>query len=106
MEITLFYITTGDQAAASKLGHLAVDKKLAACANYYPMQSIFPWDNEMKSEAEFVLILKTIPLLKNELAEFIITHHVYEVPCVMNWNVEVNDKYGDWVKKNVMSARK
>lgn len=102
MEITLFYITNASKESASKLGHEAIEKKLAACANIFPVQSIFPWDNEMQSEDECVLILKTIPFLKNDLTTFIISRHPYEVPCIINWNVEVNDNYGDWIKQNVL----
>ena len=102
MEITLFYITNADEKLASALGHEAVEKKLAACANIFPIRSIFPWDDKMQSENEIVLILKTIPALKNALTQFIRARHTYEIPCIINWDVEVNDQYGEWIRENVL----
>jgi periplasmic divalent cation tolerance protein len=102
VRIIFFYITTPDETIAKKLGHLAVEKKLAACANIFPIQSVFPWDNQLSEENEFVLVLKTIPQLSMDLKEFISENHPYEVPCIMNWEVEVNEAYGKWVNENVL----
>ena len=101
MKITLFYITTGNKETASELGHKSIEQNLAGCANIFPIQSIFPWESELQKEEEFVLILKTIPSLANQLINFITTHHPYEIPCIMNWEVDVNEAYGDWIVKNI-----
>jgi uncharacterized protein involved in tolerance to divalent cations len=42
---------------------MAIEQQLAACANVFPMQSVFPWNGEIQQEEEFVLILKTLPSL-------------------------------------------
>ena len=101
MRITLFYITTPDEPVAKKLGHLAVETKLAACANIFPIQSVFPWDNKLNEENEFVLILKTSTSLTDKLKGFISEQHPYEVPCIISWDVDVNDAYGNWITENV-----
>ena len=101
MQITLFYITTPNEPTAKQLGHLVVEQKLAACANIFPIQSVFPWDDKLNEENEFVLILKTVPQLVHRLNVFVSEHHPYEVPCIMNWEVEVNEAYGKWITENV-----
>ena len=102
MEIALFYITTGDITTAETLGNLAIDKKLAACANIFPIQSVFPWEGTRSVEEEQVLILKTTPGNINALSNLIALHHTYQVPCIMHWIVEVNDAYGKWIEENVI----
>jgi|SRR5687768_3863189 len=101
MQLTIFYITTGDQETAERLGKLAVENKLAACANISSINSIFPWENVIQHEEEFVLILKTLPIKKSALQRLIADNHPYEVPCIVSWDVDVNEEYATWVAANV-----
>jgi len=81
---------------------MAIEKRFAACANIFPVYSIYPWEGVMQNENEFVLILKTMPFLKDRLMDFISQLHTYEVPCILNWNADVNEKYGNWIMENVL----
>ena len=98
MEITLFYIPVGTSAEAKLLGEQAIGMQLAACANIFPIDSVFQWLGEVQHEKEFVLILKTLPSHKLSLKEWIRSAHTYEVPCIISWEVDVNDEYGQWMK--------
>ena len=102
MHILLFYIPAGTSDEANSLGQKAVENRFAACANVFPVQSIYPWEGMMQNENEFVLILKTMPFLKARLTDFISQHHSYEIPCILNWNADVNETYGNWIMENVL----
>ncbi|MBK9981448.1 MAG: divalent-cation tolerance protein CutA [Saprospiraceae bacterium] len=102
MQILLFYIPTASKTEAISLGEKAIENRIAACSNIFPIQSIFPWEGTIQNENEFVLVLKTIPSLKNQLTSFITSLHSYEVPCILSWIVEVNESYGMWIKENVL----
>ena len=97
MEITFFYIPIGSESEANNLGDLAIDKKLAACSNVFPITSAFPWNGKLEKENEFVLVLKTISSLSISLRTLIEEHHTYDTPCIMSWNAEVNESYGQWM---------
>lgn len=99
MQITIFYIPVSNSDVAQKIGQLAVELKLAACANFFPIQSIFPWEGAVQNESEFILILKTVTKLNEKLSDFIRDNHPYEIPCIINWNVEVNHEYGEWIER-------
>lgn len=101
MEITLFYITNKDKDAADALANLALEKRVAGCANIFSSHSFFPWEKKLHEEDEYVLILKTLPVLKDELRMFIAKHHPYEIPCIISWNVDVNESYGSWIQENI-----
>lgn len=101
MEITFFYIPVGNTAEATLLGNLAVKEQLAACANVFPIQSIYGWNGDIQQDAEFVLVLKTMPYMKNALREFLESRHSYETPCILSWDAEVNEAYGKWVDQQV-----
>lgn len=99
MEITLFYIPVGTSAEAKLLGEKAIEIHLAACANIFPIDSVFKWLGEVQHEKECVLLLKTLPSHKQSLQEWISITHSYEVPCIISWEVQVNDAYGSWIKE-------
>ncbi len=101
MEITFFYIPVGTQTEATSMGEMAVDRQLAACANIFPIQSVFPWSEGIHHEQEHVLVLKTIPTMKMLLREFIEANHTYDTPCILSWEAEVNEKYGNWMNEQV-----
>lgn len=101
MQILLFYIPAASNSEAISLGQKAIENRIAACANIFPVQSIFPWNGTIQTEHEFVLVLKTLPFLQDKVEEFISSHHSYEVPCIMSWLAEVNESYGMWIKNNV-----
>lgn len=97
MEITLFYIPIGSEQEATYLGDLVIGKKLAACSNVFPVTSAFPWNGKLEKEYEFVLILKTIPSLRDSLRSFIEGNHPYDTPCILSWSAEVNESYFKWM---------
>lgn len=98
MKLILFYITNGSEQSAHQLGRMAVEQQLAACANIFPIQSIFPWEGALQTENEFVLVLKTMPDMKDRLHDYIAQNHPYDIPCIINFEVEVNEVYGEWIK--------
>ena len=101
MEITFFYIPIGSESAAIDLGDLAIEIKMAACSNVFPIHSAFPWNGKLEKENEFVLVLKTIPSLSISLRTLIEEHHPYDTPCVMSWSAAVNESYGQWMMEQL-----
>ena len=80
----LVYITTPDADTARMLARLAVEQKLAACANLLEnMESIFRWEGKVQSTRETVLLLKTIPARFDALQALITAHHPYAYPCII-----------------------
>jgi periplasmic divalent cation tolerance protein len=104
VKITFFYIPCGTESEALSIGKQAVENRLAACANVFPIQSVFPWNGSIQEENEFILILKTTPSCASSLRSFISEKHGYEVPCIVSWEVEVNDAYGKWVEENTITG--
>jgi periplasmic divalent cation tolerance protein len=98
MKISFFYIPIGSAEEANALGKLVVENRLAACSNIFPIQSMYPWEGQLQEDHEFVLILKTFPALNAELQAFIEQHHTYKIPCILRWDAEVNDAYGNWME--------
>ncbi|MDR3639763.1 MAG: divalent-cation tolerance protein CutA [Humidesulfovibrio sp.] len=80
----LVYATAPTLAEAESLGRMAVEARLAACANILPgMRSLYWWQGTLEQADEVVLILKTTEALVSSLIEALTSAHSYDCPCVV-----------------------
>ncbi len=105
MSFLIFYITHPDEFTARHIGQKMVELRLAACANYFPIQSSFWWQNNIQTESEWVSLLKTAHELSEELEHAIQTVHPYDVPCILRWEVQANEAYENWVHSETIKFR-
>lgn len=101
-ELIVLYTTWPDAETAQAFGRRAVEERLAACANVLaPMQSIYRWEGEIRSEAETPMLLKTTTAAAEGLGRLILKYHPYDTPCVLALTVDTagcNPKYVSWVQ--------
>jgi periplasmic divalent cation tolerance protein len=91
------YVTVGSHEEARVLARVAVEKKLAACANILPgMTSFYRWEGAIQEDSETVLILKSTADNIAELTESIKEIHSYHCPCVVAFKIE--DGNADFIK--------
>lgn len=101
MAFIAVYITHPSEASAKDLVDTLLEERLVACANCFPMTSAYWWQGAISRENEWVSIVKTIPENWDRLQERVGTLHSYEVPCIMKTNVEANEAYEEWIRKEV-----
>ena len=99
MKILLFYTPVANTAEAESLGEKAVRSKLAACANSFPIHSVFPWKGNIEKDGEVAVLLKTSTNHQDTLRQYLEEHHSYDVPAILCWEAEVNEAYGKWVEE-------
>lgn len=97
---TIAYITTKDSEEAQKLANIAINAKLAACANITPsIESIFNWQGQLNSEKESLLILKTQTKHIKDLTNLIKNHHSYDTPCIIFLPIiDGNEDFLNWIE--------
>lgn len=84
MAAQLVYVTAPTLAEAESLARLAVEGRLAACANILPgMRSLYWWQGRLESADETVLLLKTTAELAPALIRALTEAHSYDCPCVV-----------------------
>jgi periplasmic divalent cation tolerance protein len=76
------YTTIGTEDAARDLATTLLDERLIACANVFPVWSMFHWEGAVRSESELVMLLKTTQANVEALLKRVPEIHPYEVPCV------------------------
>lgn len=99
------YVTAPTMAEAEKLARRALDLRLAACANAFPLQSWYWWRGKVEHATEVGLLLKTRKELLPDLVEELKAAHSYDVPCIVAWPiVDGNAEYLAWVEAETRAA--
>lgn len=84
---------------SEELAKSIVESKLAACVQVVPkIKSYYFWEGKVQNEDEYLLLIKTLSSNFQKLAEFIRSHHSYEVPEVVALEAsDVSDSYLSWM---------
>ncbi|MBU1975676.1 MAG: divalent-cation tolerance protein CutA [Nanoarchaeota archaeon] len=99
MPLTLVYIPCPSEDNAREITRHLLEKKIIACANLFPIRSMFWWEGKIVDDYEHVIVAKTTSyaLVKKEVEKI----HEYEKPCILKISAEANKKYMDWVKTQI-----
>ena len=103
MSVVSVYAVFSSADEAERIGRIAVEERLAACANILgPMRSIYRWQGAIEQADEVAAIFKTSHAQADALMTRIADLHSYDVPCVATWPIDrILADYGDWVEENV-----
>lgn len=81
--LLLLITTLPDREAAQALAREAVQRGLAACGQIEAIESVYRWDGQVCEDAEWRLLLKTIPARREALAALVTERHPYELPALL-----------------------
>ncbi|OPY29944.1 MAG: Divalent-cation tolerance protein CutA [Methanocella sp. PtaU1.Bin125] len=94
------YITAKDPDEARRIARALVSERLVACANVWPITSVFNWEGAQEESAEAAMICKTRTALVPDVIKRVKALHSYEVPCITSWKIDSGSRdYLDWVDK-------
>lgn len=97
----LLYITCKDKKEARNIATVLMNKKLIACANIFPINSLYNWKGKMQDEKEVVLLAKTKDSKSNSAEKEIKRLHSYEIPCIIKVNASANKEYQNWINRQL-----
>lgn len=94
------YITTPSKREAEEIASHLLDKKLIACANIFPVTSMYEWNGKREHEQEFALICKAKDGVFNEISQEVKEMHSADVPCIVATKIDhVLPAYAAWVNE-------
>ena len=79
------YVTAPDRTTARDIARAVLDRRLAACANLWPVESIYRWHGKREETSEFVIVFKTRRSLVRKLIAAVQRVHPAEVPCIVSY---------------------
>ena len=95
-------VTASSEEEAKTISYTLVDEKLIACANCFPIASVYRWQGEVHEDIEVMLLCKT----KESLVDKVITRvkelHSYDVPEIISIPILGGSKdYLKWIDESV-----
>jgi periplasmic divalent cation tolerance protein len=96
-------LTTCPPNKSEELARILVELKVCACVNIVPsVRSIYHWKDEIVSDEEAILIMKTQEDHKDTLWKAIKDNHSYEVPEYVVLPIKWGSKdYLDWITASI-----
>jgi periplasmic divalent cation tolerance protein len=101
------WVTAASMEEAEEVARHVLGKRLAACANAWPLRSWYWWQGTLEQAEEVGLLLKArqedLPALEQAVKEV----HSYDVPCVVGWPIAAGSApYLDWVRAETAAAKR
>jgi periplasmic divalent cation tolerance protein len=91
--------TAGTEGDASRIARALVERRLAACVNVVPgVSSTYRWQGAVRSDSEWLLVVKTRRDRFEQVRAAIRELHAYEVPEIVMLDVAGGDAaYLAWI---------
>ena len=93
------HVTCTDEEEAKKISLALLKEKLAACANYFPVRSVYWWEGRIEEDSEAMLILKMNGKNKDDAVAKIKRIHSYDLPVITIHDVKATKESLDWADK-------
>lgn len=91
-------ITTIEEAR--ELSSKILSEKLASCIQFTNIESLYWWNDEISNDNEIRIIIKTKDSLFEELKNFIIHNHTYQIPEIIKIPIlDGYSQYLEWIEK-------
>ena len=107
METVTLYSTWPTLESAETAARALVERRLAACANILPgARSVFRWQGEIQTEAEVIMIAKTVAERASEARDLVLALHPYDVPCLTVLPIQAegsNPAFIAWIAEETSS---
>ena len=98
----LIYTTHSDEAAAKACCDALLKERLIACANIFPIISMYWWEGTITGEGEVVALMKTSAACWDALERKILEIHPYKTPCIIRMEASANQDYEAWIADQVV----
>lgn len=97
----LVYIPCSNKKEAKKVALHLLRKKLIACANIFPIESMYLWKGKIEKSKEFVALVKSVEKNWARIQKEVRKVHSYSVPCMIRISAKGNKEYEKWLKGEV-----
>ena len=96
----LAVITTIDDAdLAASMARELVKRRLAACVQISEIESVFSWEDDVQTDREYRLLIKTIESNYPDVESLLRDMHSYDLPAIFAFDVAAaTPDYADWVE--------
>lgn len=95
----IVYSTFPDKKEVQKIARSLLEKKLAACVVFWPVNSLYWWKGKITKAGEYVIFAKTTKRNEKKARELIQKTHGYKIPCIAAIDADkINKEYEGWMR--------
>ena len=96
--MVFIYITCKDKKEAKAISKALLKKRLIACSNMFPIESMYWWKGKIQDDKEIAILAKTKPENYDKIKQEVKKLHSYDIPRIIKIETESNEEYEDWVR--------
>ncbi|MGB3533008.1 MAG: divalent-cation tolerance protein CutA [Microcoleaceae cyanobacterium] len=97
-------VTASSREEAEAIATALIQSKLAACVSFTPIYSVYTWNEEICSDEEWQLMIKTDLNQFDKLEAKILSLHSYEIPEIIAIPIVAGSTaYLNWIGTMVKS---
>ena len=94
----LVLTTVATEQQAGELARSIVSAGLAACVQIQSLRSVYKWEGEIRTEPEWLLLIKTTDDRYASLEQHIKAHHSYQTPEIVKLPITDGSRdYLGWI---------
>ena len=103
-EVVVVMSTFPNVEVARAVARELVQNQFVACVNILPKcESVYRWQDEVVTEDETVVLMKTTKKAVKHVVDFLNINHPYSLPEIVGINVEaLSSRYREWVVNSVV----
>lgn len=103
MNFLIIYTTLPDETVTKEISNTLVNENLVACVNFFPIRSVYKWENKINEDNEYGLFMKTRESLYGKVEKRLKELHPYEVPAIVSYKINNGLKsYLSWIEKETV----
>jgi len=96
------YTTVRSKGQAQKIAQILLKKRHIACANIFPITSLYWWQGKKTRAKEFGIFLKTRAKKYRDIERELKKIHPYQLPCILSWVINKGEKgFLGWIEEEV-----
>ena len=101
--MVFIYTTCANTEEAKVLGRLIIDKKMGSCVDYWPINSMYNWEGDMKEVSQIMIVITTLESKLEEVNDLISKHHSYSIPLIAGVDIRrMNRAYKEWMTEKIV----
>lgn len=91
---------------AKKLAKILLDKKLAACVQFLPIESMYVWEGKIENKREILVSIKSKNSLYKKIEKIIKEQHFYEIPEILAMQMDQGlTAYLNWINSSTQNKK-
>lgn len=103
MKAIIIKTTCASRQEARYIANILVKERLAACVQLNEIESIYFWKDEICSDNETLLSIKTKKELFSKVQSIILELHSYDVPQIIEIEISnISEDYLKFIKENTI----